>query len=267
MTTVKYNEWKYYLEKYSDLIAANIDDDEKAYHHYMSCGIFEDRIIAENIDSSPFFLYSIDSVNLMFSEYNHVISIGHRCTSIILIREAGYKDASYPFDVSFSYNAGNVIKAIKDNFVDYCPIDMEGNHNKYGIAPIIHYSKLSPEERHEMYKRRGQRFMNILNSDKKVLFIYANEDFLHNKKYRENNDELYNYVVEFVEYIKNEFSQLSFQVLFIDSIQRKSTNDIISLFIDIPKKFITDTEIIDNVWNYRNFLVNVLRKLNIKLIK
>ena len=104
------------------------------------------------------------------------ISLGQNCNAAFYLKENNCKNASYPFDWIFS-SGEIVLHAIKDDFTIFLDerniTDVNGNragHEFYHSYLFNHKSPLKKENR-LYYKRCINRFRNILNSEKHIVFV------------------------------------------------------------------------------------------------
>ena len=148
-----------------------------------------------------------------------IISIGHRCSSAIAIKGAGFRKESFPFDWAGSQNSHNVFAAIEDDLADFMP---ERGHliNRYGIGlPHLDASK-SIEENEATMKRRCDRFLDVLRTERrKVLLVYANEDYLYSEAHRGvHSRKLFDGVLSISQLLRHKYPHLDFHILYIDGV-------------------------------------------------
>lgn len=105
------------------------------------------------------------------------ISLGHNCSTSWYLKECGLKTATYPFDWVFT-SCEIIVHCIKDRFKEYLDISNVVNmknssgagHRLYHKQLFNHKSPIATDESYEYYRRAVQRFLEILDSDKKVVF-------------------------------------------------------------------------------------------------
>lgn len=105
------------------------------------------------------------------------ISIGQNCNSSWYLKETDNRKASYPFDWIFS--SGEIVShAIKDGFDSFLdkqlinPINNEqAGHLFYHSSMFNHKNPLNSNEDYEYYKRSVDRFVNLINSAKPIIFV------------------------------------------------------------------------------------------------
>lgn len=144
---------------------------------------------------------------------------------------------AYPFDYCNSFNLSNVLFAIQNYFGSFVPDS--GRLNRYGIC-IKHLDDLTNDELKVYFRNRIERFINILKTTNRILFVYVNEDYLYDKQYRDNSDQMYGDAEAFCHYLQNVYPDLNFQILYFDSVYRPSTQTIINVFINIPKEMLVN---------------------------
>lgn len=119
------------------------------------------------------------------------ISLGYNCSTSWYLKECGLKKASYPFDWIFS-SCEVIEHCIKDRFNKYLDVeyilDVEGlnvaGHNLYHKSLFNHRSPLSSVNNKKYYQRAIERFLEILDSDREVIFyITVLNEFEKRKKW------------------------------------------------------------------------------------
>ena len=131
------------------------------------------------------FGYKINPCNIVINNTKnyYLIPFGHRCTSALAIKFASLRKFSLPFDWTGKSFPKKIKNVLENNFKDFIP-DVNNNIfvNKYGIR-LAHFNK-NIEEGIDQYKRRIERFKNIIQEKKKIYFVYINEDYLYNENHR-----------------------------------------------------------------------------------
>ena len=125
-------------------------------------------------------------------EYDYVISLGYNCEIANALLNCAARDASYPFDWTFS-NMSTIIHMFQNRFSDFFRKD-EFRLARYKGSPAMQYKggivyvhdgqfdylmrDLSfYTKQKEKYDRRTSRLMELLDTGKRILFIrYAYDD-------------------------------------------------------------------------------------------
>lgn len=165
------------------------------------------------------FSHIINNPNNFVIENNDyfVIPFGHRCTSAIACKLANIRKCSLPFDWTFPLFPDKIQQVLENNFDDFIPDVYNGQFcNKYGFS-LVHFNKnikIGVEE----YKRRIDRFNDIMSQPKKKYFVYINEDYLYNKNFRtdEFNDNIFNNMLKLENFIKNKYINIDYNILFFN---------------------------------------------------
>jgi len=161
--------------------------------------------------------------------YDHCISLGADCGTARAIRQANYKDATYPFDWAITKIKG-LIQLIKNDFQEYINFtyDKIGNDAFAILNKTIYlphectYQELSIKEKYDMqidkHKRRAERFITLMNSGKNILLV--------RKCLNETKEDILN----LVEILKEKYSSCKFHLLFFSSQKDNDTlnSDIIT---------------------------------------
>jgi hypothetical protein len=159
---IKYFLNKMYILKYS-IMEYLINND---YLYY------QQRKIANELASSlSLFVYSSETEDI-----EH-ISLGHNCSTSWYLKKCGLKKATYPFDWVFT-SCELITHCIKDRFNAYLDINHIVNienancagHRLYHKKLFNHKSPTASDENYNYYQRAVERFLEVLDSDKKVVF-------------------------------------------------------------------------------------------------
>ena len=158
--------------------------------------------------------------------FDNFISIGGDCGVGTALRNLRYKDASYPFDWSIT-NFQFILKCFKTDFknmfddLNNIKKDVNGKlTNKEGTIRFYHdyeYNELTESKRRETknkYKRRVNRLLSLMRSNKKILFI------------RKCNDDSVKKLDNLSKIIKSKYPTLSFNILLFNTLNEKDTENV-----------------------------------------
>lgn len=164
------------------------------------------------------FSYVINNPNNFVIKNDYVvIPFGHRCTSALACKYANIRNFSLPFDWSFPLFPNKIQKVLENNFNDFIPDVHNGVfRNKYGFS-LEHFNP-NINNGVEEYKRRIDRFIDIINQPKKIYFVYINEDYLYNNSYREDefNNNIFNEMLEVENFIKDRYINIDYNILYFN---------------------------------------------------
>jgi hypothetical protein len=155
--------------------------------------------------------------NFVISNDYFVIPFGHRCTSAIACKYANIRKFSLPFDWNSPLFPNKIQKVLENNFDDFIPDVYNGIfHNKHDFM-LAHFNP-NINNGVEEYKRRINRFIDIINQPKKIYFVYINEDYLYDNSYREDefNDNIFNEMLELEKFIKNKYINIDYNILYFN---------------------------------------------------
>lgn len=157
-------------------------------------------------------------------KYDLCISIGSNCDVAFALKKLNLRKESFPFDwllISYQYGLAYVSQLIETNFNDFLyPLEYDENNKVYPvkypklkfyhhdlIANLVYknedYNNIS--DLTETFKKRAQRFMNVLTSNINVLLIYY---FKNNKK---NNQKNINILIDGIRMINNTIDNINLQ--------------------------------------------------------
>ena len=176
------------------------------------------------------------------TEGYYVIPFGQRCGSTLAIKFASLRKMSLPFDwttLSFPKKIKNVLE---NNFKDFIP-DVHNNifRNKYDLN-FPHFNN-NIGEGIKQYERRIERFKKIIIEDKKMYFVYINEDYLYNERFRkkEFNDNIFSQMLELELYLKKKYPKINYSILYFNFIEHKipKESNIINIVLNTNKLYNT----------------------------
>lgn len=173
----------------------------------------------------------------------HVIPFGHCCASALACKYASIRKFSLPFDWVFPLFPRKIKNILENNFDDFIP-DVYNNifDNKYDIW-LAHFNR-DINAGVEEYKRRIDRFNDIINKPTKIYFVYINENYLFDKNYREDkfNDDIFNDFLEIENFIKNKYINIDYNILYFNFKRHDIpvNSNIINIVLHTDKLYNTD---------------------------
>lgn len=215
-------------------------------------------------------------------KYDEIISLGSSCCPGLSLRKLNLKKETYPFD--WVRNNSKIIYDVlvngKDKYLTFNNKNIsndfyvknlhyfthrrfKGSHINYYGQHFTHYTKLNTEELITKFNHYLDRFFNLLNSNKKVLFIHSNEEYIYHKKSRDDKIILYDYLCKINDIIKEKYPNLTFEIINIDINNTfKNYKNIINLNMNY------DLSLSDNCEHhtpkfhdtYRNNITNIIIK-------
>ena len=140
------------------------------------------------------------------------IPIGIDCDVAFMCKEFNMRNCAYPFDHIVTYDG--ITKILENNFNNFIPEINENTINNHVFdknynTKFIHDNFLLQEDK-DKYKRRIDRFLEILNTNKKIVFIKKGHSIHH-------HNELDNIVNEYEE-VKNlntNYKNLDYEIVII----------------------------------------------------
>jgi hypothetical protein len=210
------------------------------------------------------FSYEISNLNNHIINNNDiaVIPFGHRCTSALACKVANLRVCSLPFDWTFPSFPSKIKKVLENNFDAFIP-NVHHNifKNKYDIT-LKHFNSDLDKGIIE-YIRRIKRFNNIIRSNKKLYFIYINEDYLYDVNFREDefNDNIFNEMLDLEKYLKENFINMKFNILYFNFKKHDIPEDsnIINIILETTNLY--ESEIDAPLNEIRFFCGEVLTKI------
>ena len=220
-----------------------------------------------------------------YIDYDEIISLGSNCSPGLSLRLLNKKNETYPFDWVRS-NSKIIYDVLLNNGEKYTIFnekDKDINNeyylkdlhhytnpkfNKYHInyygQHFTHYQDISSLELESKFKNYMERFLNLLRSNKKILFIHSNEEYIYHKKSRDNKEELYDYLCKINDILENSYPNLIFKIINIDIDNNfKNYGNILNYNLEYKLNFSDKCENhTSKYYNlYRNNVTNLIKNL------
>lgn len=212
------------------------------------------------------FTYQINNPNdfVIENENYNVIPFGHRCTSALACKYANMRKYSLPFDWTIPLFPGKTQKILHSNFAEFIP-DVHNNifKNMYGVE-LAHFNENKTDGINE-YKRRIERFNSVINEPKKIYFIYINDDYLYDNKYRtiNFNDRIFNEMLNLEKFLRTKYTNINYNILYFnfkkDDIPQNS--NIINIVLSTDTFYNSWPSDYSVVSNFRNYCGKILSEL------
>jgi hypothetical protein len=217
------------------------------------------------------FSHEFDSSFNLVENYE-VVPFGYRCHSAMICTNAKLRKHSLPFDWVIPLTPKKIINILENDFVDFIPNDISNNisygedgapilKTKYGIQ-LAHFNKNIDEGVNE-YMRRIERFRSIMKENKKKYFIFINQDYLNELRFRNEifNKEKYKEMLELSEYLKKKYKEMDFCILYFDFVKHEKVNNsnIIQIVFSTDKYYLTEKE--SSAIEFRKYCAEVLSQM------
>lgn len=145
------------------------------------------------------------------------IPIGIDCDVATMCKEINIREAAFPFDHIVTYEG--ITDILKNNFNNFLPNSKTYNlssssilNRQYGVR-FMHDNFLKQSDI-DKYKRRIERFFNILKTEKKkVIFIKKGHSLHHHSEYNIPNE--YNELKELDDYLQQTYKELDYKIVLI----------------------------------------------------
>lgn len=211
-----------------------------------------------------FSFYINNPNNFIIQKDFTAIPLGPRCTSAIACKYASIRHFSLPFDWIFPLLPKKVQSILENNFNDYIPDVHNGIfHNKYDIE-LVHFNS----NKHigiEEYKRRIERFNNIINSPKHIYFVFINEDYLYNTPFRQEEftERTFQEMLELEIFLKCKYPNINYNILYFNFKHHDipTNSNIINIVLSCNANAIAETDRNYPFDEFRTFCGNILSNL------
>lgn len=184
---------------------------------------------------------------LKLGKYDDYVSIGNKCATAIMLNKFKLRQHSYPFDWIPS-QPHHVLNYIQTDFKDFIP--EEGIYNKENIW-FGHFD-LNNQMSIDTINRRIKRLYELLESSKKVLFVYTTEADVYNEmKSRDNESKNYENILKLRDYFLEKYPKFQFDILVVSmNTEHKDEKNIINQNITVESQFISDNMETHVSWCY-----------------
>ena len=172
-------------------------------------------------------------------EYDYIVSFGNKCPTTMFLREFGIYKEAFPFDY-LPTSPTLILKYLKDQ-TDFYP-QKNVNVTRDGVK----FSHFNINEKYaetiETFQRRFARLFEILESKKKILFVYTSEADVYNQlgnRYCDN----YGILCEIKDYLETTYKHNNFTIVAIHT--NKSYDDTVNIknyTINVDAKYLSDDE-------------------------
>lgn len=191
-----------------------------------------------------------------------VIPFGHRCSSALACNYANIRKCSLPFDWTIPSLPNKIQKVLENDFINFIPDVHNGIfHNVYDFT-LAHFND-NRDTGIDEYKRRIDRFKNIINQPTKLYFVYINEDYLYDNKYRgeEFNNRIFNEMLELENYIREKYINIDYNIIYFNFMKHNipTNSNIINIIMNTTTLF--DNEYTSPFELFRNYCGKVLSEL------
>jgi hypothetical protein len=200
--------------------------------------------------------------NFVIKNDYFIIPFGHTCSSALACKYANLRKFSLPFDWNIPLFPNKIQKVLENNFDDFIPDVYNGIFsNKYGFS-LAHFN-YNIDTGVEEYKRRIDRFNDIINGPKKIYFVYINADYLYDNNYRgdEFNDTIFNEMLELEKVIKDKYINIDYNILYFNFKNHSipTTSNIINVVLHTPNLYHTHND--SPIEELRNYCGEILAEL------
>ena len=186
-------------------------------------------------------------IHIQTQEYDSIVSIGNKCSTVMMLRQLQIYKKSFPFDI-IPTSPSQVLKYLKKQD-DFYPAKNE-IRNKDGVW-FGHFNVTDQyEETITTLKRRFDRLLEALtDKTQKVLLVYSSQAHIWNEQSVDAMDE-YDQLLEIMNYIRTDLQNDQCTLLAIHT-NRSYPNekDVINCTIHVP------------VERYDNFPVETYREV------
>lgn len=204
--------------------------------------------------------------NFIFEQKNNFFAIpfGHRCTSALACKYSNIRDFSLPFDWTTPLFPKKIIKVLEENFNDFIP-DVYQNifTNKYDIT-LAHFNP-NINDGVEEYKRRIERFNDVMINPKKKYFIHINEDYFYNNYFRDENfnNGIFNEMLELENFLKEKYINIDYNILYFNfkHYDIPSNSNIINIVLHTDTLYDSENLCGYRILHFREYCAKILKEL------
>ena len=183
--------------------------------------------------------YNEPSAYLNRKDYTHIVSIGNKCPTAMILRELQIYKQSFPFDY-VPTTPSLILRYLKD------PTLFFPKQGEMSNADGVRFEHFNTTHRYhetiQTFQRRFHRLQLILSYPvkKKILFVYSSEADVYNEmgnRYLDNYSELYN----LQQYLETTYplSQCTFMMIHTNR-SFSNTPHMFHYTINVPDEYLSD---------------------------
>ena len=153
-------------------------------------------------------------------------------------------------------------KVLENNFDGFIPAVYNGIfYNKYDFR-LEHFNN-NINNGVEEYKRRIDRFNDVIHHPKKIYFVYINEDYLYDQNYRndEFNHNIFNQMLDLEKFLKNKYINIDYNILYFNFKEHNIPTDSNIINIVLHSTTLYDTHDSCPFNPFRNYCGTILTEL------
>lgn len=216
-------------------------------------------------------------------KYHEIISLGSSCCPGLSLKILNLKKETYPFDwvrtnskiiydilvngknryLSFNNNNTSSTEFYVKDLHSYIQKNFTNSHINYYGQHFTHYTDISTNELKKKFDKYLDRFFTLLNSNKNVLFIHSNEEYIYHKKSRDDKLYLYEYLCKINDLLEEKYPNLNFEIINIDiNNQFQNYKNIINLNMEynLPFSNLCEHHMPEFYEPYRNNITIIINK-------
>jgi hypothetical protein len=218
----------------------------------------------------------ISELHIEKYQFDKIISLGISCCGALALRNLNLKQETYPFDWII-LTPDIILDCIKNDFIKFTDLnnpqkqyDMyhfnawcidDKRRNYYGVQ-FLHEVGDSDDELVQKYTRRAERFLNVMKSDAKVIFVYCTDLYISFRMLRDKKNLYHNLLIEIANIIELKYPTLDFLILSFNTNSVFSDTKRIKNFNILCEEYMRP----DNIYNeyyrkYRSFIVKLFDKM------
>jgi len=194
-------------------------------------------------------------------EYDYVVSIGNKCPTAMILKELGLYKQSFPFD-SVPTTPRLILKYLQDQSEFY------PDKNVVRTKDGVWFGHFNVGEGHaetvETLKLRFARLFELLETKKKVLFVYTSEADVYNEMNNRYNDN-YGDLCKLVDYVVEKYNYSNFKLLCIHVNKTfPDTENMAHYTLNVPERYLSDdmrTHTSETTSAYRAALKQLLHEI------
>jgi len=200
-------------------------------------------------------------MNVNAIDYDAIVSIGNKCPTAMILRELGIYRESFPFDY-VPTTPELILKFLRD------PVEFYPGKSQIVTADGLWFGHFDLQSGYdvtmETFKRRFDRLFSLLESKKRILFVYTSEADIYNEmgnRYRDN----YRDLLRLRDYLSEKYQISDFLILAIHTNKEyKDEANMINYTIHVDQKYMSDNKETNcpELWDlYRNLLRTLFSKI------
>lgn len=172
-------------------------------------------------------------------DYQHIVSLGNKCGTSMVLRRLRMRPKSYPFDY-IPTNPELIKKYLEDDSNMFPEYGKDRNNDYVWFG----HWELEPEPEYEntkeTFNRRMKRFKDLLKSNESILFVYTSEADISNEMFSRDRDNFPD-LIRLRDFFESEYGNDNFHIVAVHINKKyEDVSKITNFTINVEDRYLSD---------------------------